>query len=556
MDIIHKLYYYIRVFLKNTFIVHMWKRAVKITIFSKYYKNLSEIRCKGGVSYKMILQHNLPGITSNRNMAKNKAKLSKNLEKLSSGYRINRAGDDAAGLAISEGLRCQIRGTEQAQRNIQDGIGLTETADGAMQEINNMLIRARRLSTQAANGTYNDASRAALQQEIDELKAEINRITASTKFNGVELFPREKKPDSIIDSSVEIYPVTFLPAWVDGGKAMQDGAQTDTYSTTHDYTGVRKDPVTNVETTETGTVTLNHAAAKLDFSKLDANNKSELIGTGFYCTCITCNNHYSVQFTNGTGTNRVNSGTHYVYEIGIDNIQSGEDLVNAILTGLGKGSDGIANPMNHYTMWCADPNQPDKLIIYDDRSADNMPSEINGLTGVQWSNPQWRNPYFNTKTSPHSNSGRFGRGVAYEPGTWAPPPEPPKPDIYLQVGPSSEEQLGILLPRVSVDSLEIENVSVMTIEEANNSIDIFEEAIDYLDLERGRIGAYQNRLEHTYQSQAVSFENLTQAESRIRDTDMAEEFVDYTKNNILFQSAQSMLAHANALPQNVMQLFG
>ena len=185
----------------------------------------------------MILQHNLPGITSGRNMTKNKVKLSKNLEKLSSGYRINRAGDDAAGLAISEGMRCQIRGIDQAKRNIKDGIGMAETADGAMQEINIMLTRARKLSTQAANGTYSDAERAVLQKEIDQIRAEINRITASTNFNDVPLFPETEKPDSIIESNVEIYPVTFLPDWVDGGQAVKDKAQTDNYYTTHSYTG-------------------------------------------------------------------------------------------------------------------------------------------------------------------------------------------------------------------------------------------------------------------------------------------------------------------------------
>ncbi len=142
-------------------------------------------------------------------MAKNKAKLSRNLEKLSSGYRINRAGDDAAGLAVSEGLRWEINGTEQAKRNIQDGICLAETADGAMQEINAMLIRARRLGTQAANGTYSEAERAALQEEIDEIKAEINRITASTRFNDIELYPDEPKLDSIIDSSVRSIRLLF-----------------------------------------------------------------------------------------------------------------------------------------------------------------------------------------------------------------------------------------------------------------------------------------------------------------------------------------------------------
>ena len=151
---------------------------------------------------------------------------------------------------------------------------------------------------------------------------------------------------------------------------------------------------------------------------------------------------------------------------------------------------------------------------------------------------------------------RSGRGVAYKPGTWSPPPPPPIPDLYLQIGPSSDEQLDIYLPRVWTDHLGIEDASVMTISQANDSIELFNQAIDYLDSERGRMGAYENRLEHTYNSQAVSYENLTQAESRIRDTDMAEETVEYTKNNILLQASQSMLAHANMLPQHVMQLLG
>lgn len=511
----------------------------------------------------MLLQHNLPGITSGRNMTKNKVKLSKNLEKLSSGYRINRAGDDAAGLAISEGMRCQIRGIDQAKRNIKDGIGMAETADGAMQEINIMLTRARKLSTQAANGTYSDAERAVLQKEIDQIRAEINRITASTNFNDVPLFPETEKPDSIIESNVEIYPVTFLPDWVDGGQAVKDKAQTDNYSTTHSYTGNRKetDAAGNVTLTpESGTITLNHAAAKLDFSKLDATNKDELIGTGFFCTCLTCSNHYSIKFTEGTGSNTVRSGNHYVYEIGIDNVTTGQELVDTMLAGLIKQSDTksdgiIVNPLDHYTMFRADPNQPSTLIIYDDRSSDPDTQKLGQLESTTW-NPPWENRSFGTKTSPGSSTGRFGRGVAYKPGTWSPPPPPPIPDLYLQIGPSSDEQLDIYLPRVWTDHLGIEDASVMTISQANDSIELFNQAIDYLDSERGRMGAYENRLEHTYNSQAVSYENLTQAESRIRDTDMAEETVEYTKNNILLQASQSMLAHANMLPQHVMQLLG
>lgn len=519
----------------------------------------------------MILQHNLPGIISGRNMEKNRKKLGKNLEKLSSGYRINRAGDDAAGLAISEGMRCQITGIDQAKRNIQDGIGLTETADGAMQEINNMLVRARQLSTQAANGTYNDVERLTLQEEIDEIKAEISRITANTEFNHVPLFPATEIEKSFIESGVEIYPVTFLPDWVNGGKAMSDGAQTDVYETEVSYEGdlITKDSAGNVTSTQTvtGTETIKHAAAKLDFSKLNAGNKNDLIGTGFYCTCLTCKNHYSVKFTTGTKTNYVKSGDHHVYEIGIDHVRTGQDLVNTVLNGLKSAGatsidqGNIVSPLSHYTMWRADPNNANQLIIYDDRSSESRPSNSNNLENIKWTfqtssgtTERWRNPQFNTKVNTSKTNGRFGRGVAYEPGTWSPPPPPPVPDIYFQVGSSSEETMDIFLPRARVNQLGIENTSVKTLGEANDSIEIFNKAIDYLDLERGRMGTYQNRLEHIYQSQSISYENLSQAESRIRDTDMAEEITDYTKNNVILQASQSMLAHANMLPENVMKL--
>lgn len=515
----------------------------------------------------MILQHNLAGITSGRNMTKNKERLSKNLEKLSSGYRINRAGDDAAGLAISETLRWEIQGVEQAKRNINDGIGLTETADGAMNEINAMLNRARQLSTQAANSTYDEAARDALQEEIDELKAEINRIAVSTKFNDIPLFPQGEKPQSIIESSVEIYPVTFLPSWVKGGQALTDRAQTETYVTKDQI--ARWEEVTDSTTTSPTTkpkefkFDIKHAAATLNFADLDADKKKDLIGTGFYCTCLTCDNHYSIKFTEGTGNKTVQSGKHYVYEIGIDDvsISNGESLVNRILTGLSKLTDvtnGIVNPLGHYTMLCADPGDANQLLIYDDRSTEVIPTDIDKIppnTTVTW-DPPWSHREYNINVSTYPQYGRFGPGVAYAPGTWSPPTPPPKPDLYFQIGPSSEEQMAIFLPRVSVDYLEIKNVSVKTVEDANRSVDVLEEAINYLDSERGRIGAYQNRLEHTYKTESVSHENLTMAESRIRDTDVAEEVVSYTKNNLIFQTSQSMLGRANLLPQYVMDLLG
>ena len=135
----------------------------------------------------MYIQHNIPALNSYRNTKENRKKLEKNLERLASGYRINRAGDDAAGLAISESMRAMIRGLNQAKDNVSDGINMVRTADGAMQEIHSMLQRISTLCTASSNGTYNDDDRAIMQEEVDQLKDEIDRICESTEFNGVPL---------------------------------------------------------------------------------------------------------------------------------------------------------------------------------------------------------------------------------------------------------------------------------------------------------------------------------------------------------------------------------
>lgn len=168
----------------------------------------------------MIIQHNIAALNSYKNMKSNKNKFSKNLEKLSSGYKINRAGDDAAGLAISESLRMLINGTKQAKSNTQDGIGLIHTAEGAMQEIHSMLQRSYQLSMASANSTYNDQERQCMQEEIDELKAEIDRIAKCTEFNGVKVLQGKMKPD-VLKSEVELD--SELPDWVMTDESMAKG---------------------------------------------------------------------------------------------------------------------------------------------------------------------------------------------------------------------------------------------------------------------------------------------------------------------------------------------
>ena len=228
----------------------------------------------------MIIQHNLPGANSRRNLDKNKGKISKSLEKLSSGFRINRAADDAAGLAISEGLRLTIQGTEQAERNVMDGIGLIQTAEGAMEEISAMLRRGYELSAQSANSTYNETSRSAMQEEIEKLREEIGRITENTEFNGIPILKSDVGQSS---GSAVIGPQTGLPAWVTS-PSLASGKQSEEYETKEGYT--IKNTADNT-VASSGQKIVKHAAASIDFSALTSANKSDLLekgGRGFYNT--------------------------------------------------------------------------------------------------------------------------------------------------------------------------------------------------------------------------------------------------------------------------------
>ncbi len=269
----------------------------------------------------MIIQHNISAINSYRNLGINQSGLNKNLEKLSSGYRINRAGDDAAGLAISESMRSQINGLNQATKNAQDAIGLIQTVEGALTETHSMLQRLTTLASQSANGTYNTVARGNLQQEVKDLLAEIDRIANNTDFNGIK-------------------PIK------------QSGSMT------------------------------------------------------------------------------------------------------------------------------------------------------------------------------------------------------------FQIGPSAQETIKVSQSAMTSKSLGISSINVKTLSGGNAAIDTIKSAINKVSTYRATLGAAQNRLEHTVNNLKVSSENITAAESRIRDTDMADEITAFTKNNILLQASQSMLAQSNSVPQSILSLLG
>ena len=478
----------------------------------------------------MVVQHNLAAMNANRMFLNNDRKKAKVTEKLSSGYRINRAADDAAGLAISEKMRRQIRGLTQASKNAQDGISMVQIADGAMAEVHEMLHRGTELSIKAANGTLTDEDRSYIQREIEQLKSEIDGIAERTNFNEIQVlkgkdFPIEEGTSNVIISG-------GMPSWVTLGSTSN---MSEEYITKEKY---RADGSATEDEVE-----IKHEAATIDFSAFDGSQAkiNELAGNGFYTTCCTCTNHYSIKFTAESTSNMEVSGQHYIYNIGIAGVTDAEQLMDRIIRGTDNGY-----PRSHYTKLAAD-NANNKLIIYDDRSKEANPKA--GTTGT-WVG--WNYPSFNITA--HGEYGKFGPGAAYSVDDAGKLRNPTT--IALQIGAEAGQHLGVELPSISCKTLGISGIDVSMISGADAGITAFKKAVAYVSGERSRMGAYQNRLEHTIKNLDNVVENTQAAESAIRDADMAKLMVEYSNSNIIAQAGQAMMAQANQSNQGVLQLLG
>ncbi len=387
----------------------------------------------------MILQHNMAAMTTNRQVGITNGKLAKSTQKLSTGYRINTAADDAAGLGISEKMRNLVRGLDQASENMDDAISLVHVADGAMGEIHSILQRVSELCVKGGNDTNRSEDRAAIQQEIDDLLEEITSITDKTTFNNIEVL-KGRDPvttpifgisgslpafvlgsaDGGIGNSTSLgslsaqVPITHaaysstITQIVDATNTPVNTIQTasGTYTVGNPYstnsstpllgTSATTTPVTGnistpiydingnaytIEVEESYTPQLkNHVAAYLDFSQVDSTNINQLLNTGFHSTCCTCDNRYSIKFVD-TGDRIDQQGDNYIYEIDINGITNGNDLINKILPALGYSSnstlDGNGNafttyqPQNHYTKYAAEKdalgNPTGRLLLFDER---------------------------------------------------------------------------------------------------------------------------------------------------------------------------------------------
>ncbi len=468
----------------------------------------------------MVVQHNLSAMNANRMLGITTGSLAKSTEKLSSGYKVNRAADDAAGLAISEKMRKQIRGLDQASANAEDGISAVQTAEGALTEVHDMLQRMNELAVKAANGTMSTDDRQTVQDEVEQLLTEIDRVAETTKFN--ELYMLKG------DTSDKTVKLSAKDAGLDG--KLVTGANSATFTISTLKLG---DSVSIGGKTYTiGDATAKNVADSV--AKLTMATGSQVTLNGVQYTIVDTEpeeDEAKNLITKDTIEKRINGGK-------LTSVKFNGKTYNVITDNAGGAADGI------------DDNE--SSIITADKAYEYMAKELALANNVGANKTQISiNAKDNKQVIKDKDTVQFVFNRA-EATT--------KEDLNfsLHVGADADMTNKISVKIASLDTTGLGiaglNVKDKTGISATYAIDSIADAIAKVSAQRSSLGAIQNRLEHTINNLDNVVENTTAAESQIRDTDMAEEMVKYSKNNILQQAGQSMLAQANQANQGVLSL--
>lgn len=561
----------------------------------------------------MIINHNMNALNAHRNMGVNNTNAGKSMEKLSSGLRINRAGDDAAGLAISEKMRGQIRGLTQASRNASDGISLVQTAEGALNETTNILQRMREISVQSANSTNTETDRAALQEELNQLTTEINRIGNTTEFNTQKLLnggAGSSSSSNITDAaSASVTTGAFsdknLSAATFKASIKVDGTTFDISDALKvDWTGKNVDDVitalnkvTAGEKKLSDVVDISKDTTKFVFTAKSTGKSSsveistdndDVAGLFGYGNKDALNNGASGEgnsatiqkhglegataLGNGNAPINVTKGETFKIQVGSDSAVSvkfdsakkydvgntdaniaqaaREEYVKDVNAALQKA--GLSDKVE------ASLSNDNKLQLISKNGKDIKVTEgnVGGAQGIS-----------NTTTVKNVNQvvGAGAQGAGFE--------------VNLQIGANSGQAMNLSIGDMRAAALGITgntgqagfsstnnvtngtdtisteaSLDITSATNASKAITAIDSAMEKVSSERAKLGAVQNRLEYTISNLDNTAENLTSAESTLRDVDMAKEMMEYSKNNILSQAAQSMISQANQQPQNVLQL--
>ena len=407
----------------------------------------------------MRINHNIAALNTHRQLNSATNAQSKSMEKLSSGLRINRAGDDAAGLAISEKMRAQVRGLDQASSNAQDGISMIQTAEGALNETHDILQRMRELSVQAANDTNTDQDRVNIQDEVDQLGKEIDRIRNTTQFNTKNLL--DGSMDKTTTATANINSNTSLKG---AGGAI--AADTEAFNTLKDKDGNSL----GILATDTITVSYVKDGKTVSFDLAGDKTIADIKSTGDFGAATVSNGAITITATDKGHAGAINGLTFSVKDAN------------------GNVKAGASNALSSFT--------------------ETTQAQVDHADG----------------------------------------------QATFQIGANTGQNIQLAFKDMGASALGVKDIKVGNQGQANVAIKVIDSAIQKVSAERSKLGATQNRLDHTINNLNTSSENLTAAESRIRDVDMAKEMMEQTKNSILSQAAQAMLAQANQQPQGVLQL--
>ena len=463
--------------------------------------------------YIMVVQHNMQAANANRMLNVTTSAQSKSTEKLSSGYKINRAADDAAGLTISEKMRKQIKGLDRASTNAEDGVSAVQTAEGALTEVHSMLQRMNELATQSANGTNSNTDRKAIQDEIDQLTTEIDRVSETTKFNETYLLKG--------DGAEKAHNVNAHDAGIDGVSLTDKGDTVD--------------------------VTL---------KELKAGDKISIAGKNYSIGAESTDGQKLVTGQENDGQTITVNGTTYTYDA-TNKWTDGNGNKVKIGTGAQDGEikigagDVVSNGTKTLTVM-KDANVADGID-------DNDSTVITAKKAYQLETAEIlkaSNIGTDTAATADKNAGALDDATNTFTLTKGKVNYNDALSFNLHVGADADmtNKITVNIDSMNSAGLGVKGIKADTEQDATYAIDAIADAISTVSSQRSALGAVQNRLEHTINNLDNVVENTTSAESRIRDTDMAEEMVNYSKNNILAQAGQSMLAQANQSNQGVLSL--
>ena len=461
----------------------------------------------------MRLNHNTLAYTANNNLTAVNNNLTKAMERLSSGYKINKSSDDAAGHAISQRMRSQIRGLQQANSNANDGVSLIQTAEGALNEIHSILERIRELAVKGANETYAEEDLDAMQDEIDQLLSEIDRISNTTDFNGRKLLNGELNKKGYTDD--DRLKVTEIGGDIEPGKY-------------------------GLSITSAGTQAITTLELMGDDEVLSPDQSGTISINGFEIT-----------LTAGMTGDAVNARIREAADkIGID-----FDETTGEMTTREYGS-------KQYLKISTDNDKLKELLQVSDTEVHGTDAKVSFSTDAEGNRQGFRDTAgIETQGNRITVTDKDGFQMIYD----------IQPEVtagfsttitvlsagpmVLQIGNNEGQTLNVNINKTTSASLNIDTINVYTHAYASEAVERLDDAVAKLSNIRSSLGAYQNRLDHIVTNLESAEENLTSAVSRISDTDMAEEITEYTQMNVLSQSALQMLIKSNARPEGLLQLF-